>query len=879
MQKTDVITPMMMQYRKIKKQYPDAILFFRLGDFYEMFFEDAKVASSVLQIVLTKRGSRGNNGSINVPMCGIPFHSALNYITKLIKSGYKVAICEQVEDPKLAKGIVKREVIKLITPGTVIEDALLEKKSNNFLAAAKVTNELAGLSFVDISTGEFLITEVNIEKYPYKLFEEMNKFKPLEAILPKSYETTKPDLIRYFEGNNILLNFYEDYYFEPDIAKDILLKHFKLNSLEGFGVDGLELATSSAGVILNYLIEAQKGVITHINKIIPYNPTEFMTLDAATRRNLELFERTSDKSTEGTLYWVLDKTVTSMGGRLLKRWILEPLLSIPKIKRRQEAVEELLKDLILMNEVRTILSNMCDFERLAGRIGCKSVNARDLITLKLSLKEIPKIKELLKDIKSANLIQIKHELNELKEVIDLIQSNIEEDPPMGLKEGNLIKAGVNKELDDLRNISSSGKDWIIKFQETERKRTGINSLKVGFNSVFGYYIEVSKANLNLIPPDYTRKQTLSNAERFITQELKEYETLVLTSEEKINNLEYNLFCEIRDKISLAISSIQQNASLIAQLDCYASFAEIANTNKYIKPEVNESDVINIKDGRHPVVELITKESFIPNDIHLDNSEDQLIIITGPNMAGKSTYLRQVALLVFLTQIGSFVPATSADVGIVDRIFTRVGASDNLALGQSTFMVEMLETANILNNATRRSLIILDEIGRGTATFDGISIAWAVAEYIHNENKLGAKTLFATHFYELTELALTLPRVKNYNILVKEWNDEIIFLRKIVSGTADRSYGIQVARLAGLPKEVLNRAKEILANLENANYDDYGRSKIGKFNEPDLQLPMFQENIERGQEIIKELKDISIDNLTPVEALSKLNELKKKAEKQ
>jgi DNA mismatch repair protein MutS len=874
MEKMDSITPMMKQYRDIKKKYPDAILFFRLGDFYEMFFEDAKIASSLLQIVLTKRNSRGDSKSEDIPMCGIPYHSALNYITKLIKNGYKVAICEQVEDPKLAKGIVKREVVRLITPGTVIEDALLEKKANNFLFSLKFGNKLAGISFVDVSTGEFLITEIDITNYSEKIFEEIDKFKPREVILPKSYETTQKRLLKFLEENNILINYYEDYYFDLDIARETLLKHFKLNSLEGFGINDFTLAVSCAGVIINYLQETQKGVLTHINKIVPYNPTEFMILDSSTRRNLELFERTVDRSSEGTLYWVLDKTVSPMGGRLLKRWILEPLLNISKIKERQEGIEELLKDYILRAEIRKVISNLSDFERICSKLGTKSVNARDLIDLKNSLKEIPKIKKLLENVSSKILLDIKSNLDDLKEVSLLIENNIEEEPPLSIKEGNIIKDGVNEELDRLRNISRSGKEWIIKFQENERKRTGIGSLKVGFNSVFGYYIEVSKANLSLVPSNYIRKQTLTNAERFITSELKEYESLVLSSNEKINALEYELFCDIREKVSNYIPTIQKNSFYISCLDSLCSLAEVAFTNKYIKPEVNDTEVIDIKDGRHPVVELIVKDGFVPNSTYLDK-DNQLIILTGPNMAGKSTYLRQVALLVLLAQIGSFIPATEAKIGIVDRIFTRVGASDNLTLGQSTFMVEMLETSNILNNATSRSLLILDEIGRGTATFDGISIAWAVAEYIHN--KIGAKTLFATHFYELTELSLTLPKVKNYNVLVKEWNDEIIFLRKIVEGAADRSYGIQVARLAGLPKEILSRAKEILGNLEEANYDSDGKSKINGIKKKSSQLSIFEEKsiTNKEKEIIEDLKDINIDELTPIEALNKLSEIKKK----
>ncbi len=883
MEKNDSLTPMMRQYREMKKQYPDAILFFRLGDFYEMFFEDAKLASKVLQIVLTKRGGgRGgaDSGTDSVPMCGIPFHSSLNYITRLIKSGYKVAICEQVEDPKLAKGLVKREIVKLITPGTVLEDGLLEAKSNNFLASLKLENDLAGLAFIDISTGEFLLTEVNVRAGLDRAFDELNKFRPKEIILPKAYEKTQPVLAEYLSANNILINYFEDYYFELDIAGEALLKHFKVASLDGFGILEYSAAVSAAGVALKYVEETQKGVVAHINKLSPYNPGDFMLVDGSTRKNLELFERMADKSREGTLFYVLDKTVSAMGGRVLKRWLLEPLLDVKEIIKRQEGVAELLEDYILRQNVRKALNSLVDFERVSGKIGCKTVNGRDLAALKNSLKELPGLKVLLQKCDSKILHEIKNGMHLLKETVELLERSLEENPPLSLKEGNIIKQGVNDELDKLRNVSRGGKEWITKFQEEERKRTGISSLKVGFTSVFGYYIEVSKANMTKAPENYTRKQTLANAERFITPELKEYEELVLTSEEKINTLEYDIFCGLREKTAEILPKLQENARLAGSLDTLSGLAEAAAVNKYIKPEINETDLISIKNGRHPVIELIVPDGFVANDTVLDNKDSQIIILTGPNMAGKSTYLRQTALIVLMAQMGSYVPADSAVIGVVDRIFTRVGASDNLALGQSTFMVEMLETANILNNATKRSLIILDEIGRGTATFDGISIAWAVVEYLHDEKKLGAKTIFATHFYELTELSLTLPRVKNYNILVKEWNEEIIFVRKIVEGAADRSYGIQVARLAGLPKEVLKRSKEILHNLEEANYDKEGKSKIAggaavisQLSIFDARAPRQSEESAKARELLKKLEEIDVNSLSPIEALNMLNKLK------
>ncbi len=885
MEKNGLLTPMMRQYRELKKQHPDAILFFRLGDFYEMFFEDAKLASSLLQIVLTKRGGgrnpkdpRDTSVSEPVPMCGIPFHSALNYITKLIKSGHKVAICEQVEDPRLAKGIVKREIVKLITPGTVLEDGLLEQKSNNFLAALYIEGEEAGVAFLDISTGELLTSEVNIKDGLDTVYDELNKYKPKEIILPASYESSKPGLIKYLESSGVLTGFQEDYYFDHEVAKEILLKHFKTASLDGFGLAEYKAAVSASGVALKYAEETQKGSVSHLSKISVYNPGMFMLVDSATRKNLELFERMADKSQEGTLFYVLDKTRSAMGGRVLKRWILEPLIDVKEIESRLEGVDEFLQDYILRQELRNVIGQLADFERVCGKIGCKALNARELISLKNSLKELPKIKELLGKSDSGILMKIKDNICLLKEQACLIEEKIEEDPPLSVKEGNILKDGVNEELDKLRNISRGGKDWITKYQEDERKRTGISSLKVGYNSVFGYYIEVSKANQGSAPKNYIRKQTLSNAERFITPELKEYESLVLSSDEKIGLLEYELFCQVREEIAKSIPKLQENAKLIGALDVIASFSEAAAVNKYVKPEVNNTDIIEIKSGRHPVIELIVKDGFVPNDTILDNTDTQVVIITGPNMAGKSTYLRQTALIVLMAQIGSYVPADSAKIGVVDRIFTRVGASDNLALGQSTFMVEMLETANILNNATKKSLIILDEIGRGTATFDGISIAWAVAEFLHDNKKLGAKTLFATHFYELTELALTLPRVKNYNIMVKEWNEEIIFLRKIVEGASDRSYGIQVARLAGLPKEVLKRSKEILHNLEEANYDKEGKSKLAGGAGVISQLSIFDKKKastdDKGRKILEKLEEIDVNSLSPIEALNLLNELKK-----
>lgn len=874
-------TPMMKQYIETRKKYHDCILLFRLGDFYEMFLEDAKLASKLLGIVLTSRkAGKGNK----IPMAGIPYHSANNYITKLIRAGKKIAICEQVEDPKFAKGIVKREVVKVITPGTVLEPNLLDDKSNNYIMSLIRNRNFIGISVVDITTGESLVSEFE-DKNLNKLDNEIFKFKPSECIIPEQ-DTELLGILKKYEF--ISINPYESFAFEYIQARELLISHFtraeyrgKTTSLSGFGIDGLTYCICAYGALLKYLKETQLTTIEHINKVRFYSILDYMIIDSSTLRNLELVSRSySDNGRAGTLLAVMDHTKTSMGARMLKNWILQPLLNIPKIKERQEGVEELYKDTLKRKSLEELLDKIYDIERLAGRIGCKVANARDLISLKESIKIIPLIKEKLKDFNSFILQDIKN-IDELPDMEELIEKSILHEPSVDLKSGNLIKQGYNEELDNIKNEIKDVKDWIASLQEKERKRTRISSLKVRFNTVFGYYIEVSKANLENVPDDYIRKQTLVNAERFITPELKEYESKVLGAEERIRELEYNLFCEIRDKISGNIDRIQKTAFYLALLDTLVSLAEVAANYNYVKPEVNESDCLEIKDGRHPVIERIIQEQFVPNDTNLNNTENQILIITGPNMAGKSTYLRQVALLVLMSQIGSFIPAEKASIGIVDRIFTRVGASDNIVYGQSTFMVEMTEVANILNNATNKSLIILDEVGRGTSTFDGISIAWAVVEYLHNEKNISAKTLFATHFYELTELTLTLSRVKNYNIAVKEYNDNIMFLRKIVEGSADRSYGIQVARLAGLPRQVLERAKEVLTNLEKVNYSDDGKSNIGKhieekenFSQMSLLDEAERHLAETEHKLTNELKKIDVDNITPIQALSKLNELKK-----
>ncbi|MEK6647350.1 MAG: DNA mismatch repair protein MutS [Candidatus Firestonebacteria bacterium] len=877
-------TPMMRQYQELKKQYPEAILFFRLGDFYEVFFDDAKTVSKLLEITLTSReAGKGKRA----PMAGVPHYTVNTYIGKLIKYGYKVAICDQMEDPKFAKGIVKREIVKIVTPGTVLESNLLDGKTNNYLVVLNFLKNIVGVAAVDLSTGEFQVTEIpgdygniikdkHTQSFPTsghhervvltnKLADELVRFKPAECIVPASIN--KEQILKWLPNVSIVSR--EDWCFAEDTGREILLEQFKIKSLVGFGCENLHLAVGAAGVALNYLKETQKTDLSHITKIVTYTTLEFMSLDFSTQKNLELIQRTDGQS-RGTLFDILDLTLTPMGARMLRSWMLQPLLNVNEIKKRQDAVEELYNEFALRMGIRDLLSKIYDIERLAGKIGCKSANAKDLIALSSSLKIIPVIKEKLKDVQSWVLKEISVNLDPVTEIVELVDKGITEEPPFTIKEGGVIKNGYSEELDKLRQISKGGKDWITALEDKEKKRTGIGSLKVRFNSVFGYYIEITKSNLSLVPADYIRKQTVVNAERFITPELKEYESVILGADEKINNMEYEIFCEIRDKVAGFANRIQDNAKLVAILDACSSLAEVALKYNYIKPKVNESDTIVVKNGRHPVIERLSSESFVPNDVYLDSDTNQILIITGPNMAGKSTYLRQVALIVLMAQMGSFIPADSAEIGIVDRIFTRVGAADNLIAGQSTFMVEMSETANMLNNATSKSLIILDEVGRGTSTFDGISIAWSVVEYLHN-NKQGAKTLFATHFYELTELEMLLPRVKNYNIVVKEWNEEIIFLRKIIEGSADRSYGIQVARLAGLPKEVLHRAKEILKSLEDANYTDNGKPRIGNIKE-DKQISLFEN---QQYLVIEELQKLDVEKLTPIDAINKLNELKSK----
>ncbi|EKD49954.1 MAG: hypothetical protein ACD_63C00001G0002 [uncultured bacterium] len=829
----------MRQYSVIKAQHKDSILFFRMGDFYEMFFEDAKVASKILDIALT---SRNKEKGIDVPLCGVPYHAAENYLAKLVKAGKKVAVCEQIEDPAKAKGIVKRDVVRVVTPGTALSDSLLDERVNNFIVSVIVAEDRnseqykVGIAVSDVSTGEFRGTEFFDAKKLSSLKNELTKLNPRECLIPKDLYKNFGILeaLKCVDGMNIYP--YEDWNFEKETAKDFLRSHFDVESLEGFGIKDEELAIGSAGALLSYLRETQKTKLNHISKFNLYSIDERMILDDATLRNLELVSTLRSGEKKNTLLWVLDDTLTSMGGRLLRNSVLSPLINVEKIKNRLDSVEEFCKDNILREEVGEKLKEVSDLERLAGKIGCMSANARDLLALKDSLKIIPALKSILKNVDSKRLIFLKNNLNEIKEVVDLIEKSVDESSPVTLKDGNLIKKGYDAKLDKIKDAAISGKEWIKTLQRKESARAKIPSLKVKFNRVFGYYIEVSKTNLSQVPSDYIRKQTLVNAERFITPELKEKEDLILNAEERMIELEFRIFVEIRDKVSEYIKDIQKVAKILAELDLLSNFARIAINNNYTKPKVDTDDGLEIKEGRHPVVERIKSAgSFVPNDVSLDNKNCQLIVLTGPNMSGKSTYIRQNALITLMAQIGSFVPAAFVKIGVVDRIFTRVGASDALTRGQSTFMVEMQETANILNNATSRSLIILDEIGRGTSTFDGVSIAWAVAEYIVSKEKLGAKTLFATHYHELLELEKILPRVKNFNVAVKESKDKVIFLYKILRGGTNRSYGIYVGKLAGLPKEVVRRAEDVLIKLDKGERLFGNEVRSGKVGEQQRRL--------------------------------------------
>jgi len=865
---TQTETPLMTQYYAIKAQHQDAILFFRMGDFFEMFGEDAKVGAKALGITLTSRG-HGKTGDI--PLAGFPHHALDGYLNKMIRAGYRVAICEQVEDPKLAKGIVKREVIQVVTPGTVTAESLLESARNNYLMAIAIDGDRAGLASADVSTGEFIVTECSYDK----LIEEIEAIHPAELVFPESQAEALSSSLKK-NGKNFLITKREDWLFSKEYGHETLLRHFRTNSLKGFGCENMGPGLGAAGAVLNYLQDTQKASLDHIRKITPYSDEDFMMLDASTRRNLEITASMSSGGREGTLLSILDRTSTAMGGRTLMTWIQRPLKQLQPIHDRLDGVDAFYDARDIRDSLNEHLKGMGDLERLIAKVVTRRANPRDLMALKRALERIDPIKKAIKPLTVDRIRAIHKQLDPRLKVIQKLEDALTDDPPAVLTEGRIIREGYNPELDELRELAFSGKDWIAKMQTTEREQSGIPSLKVGFNRVFGYYIEITKTHLEKVPETYIRKQTLVNAERFITPELKEMEEKILRAEEKMADLEFGLFNALREFAAKNAEPIQTNGQLIGELDALLSLAQVAHENQYAKPEMDDSNVIEIKDGRHPVVEqlLPAGEPFIPNDVILNTSGDQLLVITGPNMAGKSTYIRQTGLIVLMAQIGSFVPATSARIGLVDRIFTRVGAQDNLAGGESTFLVEMHETANILNNATQQSLILLDEIGRGTSTFDGLSIAWAVAEHIHNHEKVRAKTLFATHYHELTELALILPRVKNYNVVVKEWGDHVVFLRKIMPGGCDHSYGIQVARMAGLPQEVIERAKEILHNLEanELTPNDIPKLALGehvpmKVAEPQMNLFIAQET--RLRDAIQKL---AIENMTPLDALQKLDEL-------
>lgn len=862
-------TPLMAQYHKIKESAPDTILLFRVGDFFETFEEDAKIASKVLGITLTKR-SNGSSG--DTPLAGFPFHAIDSYLPKLVRAGYRVAVCEQMENPKFAKGIVKREVIEVVTPGVAFSDKLLDHKRNNYLMAFHIEKNICGVSFCDISTGEYYAYEIPEEQ----ISQQIELINPAEILIPKRDKEYIASILEKL-GLAVRISKMDDWIFNFDYARDSLKEHFKTVNLKGFGIEDFTCGIIAAGAVLNYLRETQKINLPHINKIARYNPSDYMILDSSTKRNLEIIISMADGGRDGSLISFLDKTETSMGGRMLKNWISAPLKKLEPILKRQESVEELFADKNLRKQVITELKEIGDLERLIAKISAGKGNPRELNYLKSSLRKIPKIQALLVDVKSQTLFQIKQKLNPLERLVERIEKAITDNPPLSLNDMGVIRSGYNEDLDELRDISKNAKTWIANLQKSERERTGISSLKVNYNRVFGYYIEISNANKDKIPADYTRKQTLVNSERYITPELKNYEDKILHAEEKIAQLEYDLFNEVRAFASAEAEAIQQNARLIAMLDCFAALAECADQYNYVKPELTESDALEITEGRHPVVERILKpgEKFSPNDLHTSSSGAQIILLTGPNMAGKSVYLRQNGLIVLLAQIGSFVPAKKAIIGLVDKIYTRVGASDNIASGESTFLVEMQEAANILNNATSKSFILLDEIGRGTSTFDGISIAWALTEYLHENPELSAKTIFATHYHELNEMAALFPRIKNFKVDVKEYGDKVIFLHKVVEGGADHSYGIQVAQMAGLPDYVTNRAKEILQNLEGKEVTpvEIKKNRLAKIRSNETQFSLFEI---KDDSIRKEINDLKIDSLTPLEALNKLNELKKKA---
>ena len=874
------LTPMMKQYMQTKEEYKDCILFYRLGDFYEMFFDDALTASKELEITLT-----GKNCGLEerAPMCGIPYHAVDSYLNRLVSKGYKVAICEQVEDPKTAKGIVKREVIRVVTPGTNLDTQGLDETKNNYIMCIVYMADRYGLSVADVTTGEYLVTELDSQT---KLMDELYKFMPSEIVCNEAFYMSGLDLDDLKNRLHMAIYSLEAWYFDDALCRETLQEHFKVASLEGIGLSDYECGMIASGALLKYLEETQKNSLSHMSRLTRYATGNYMVLDSATRRNLELVETLREKQKRGSLLWVLDKTKTAMGARTLRKYVEQPLIDKKSIVKRLDAVAELKDNAICREEIREYLNPVYDLERLVGKITYQSANPRDLIAFQSSLSMLPSVKCILKDMESYLLKEIYEELDPLEELCDLVGRAIQEEPPLAMKEGGIIKDGYNEEVDRLRKAKSEGKNWLADLETKEREKTGIKNLRIRYNKVFGYYLEVTNSFKDLVPDYYTRKQTLANAERYIIPELKELEDTILGAEDKLCALEYELYCEVRNTISAELTRIQRTAKAVAKLDVIASLALVAERNNYVRPKINEKGVIDIRDGRHPVVEkMIPNDMFIANDTYLDDKKQRISIITGPNMAGKSTYMRQAALIVLMAQLGSFVPASSANIGLVDRIFTRVGASDDLASGQSTFMVEMNEVANILRNATSKSLLILDEIGRGTSTFDGLSIAWAVVEYISNSKLLGAKTLFATHYHELTELEGKISNVNNYCIAVKEKGDDIVFLRKIVKGGADKSYGIQVAKLAGVPDPVINRAKEIVEELVTADItgkvkdiavqgSETKKKTQKKLDEVDLtQFSLF--DTVKDDDVLNELKELDISHMTPMDAMNKLYQLQNK----
>ncbi len=864
------ITPMMSQYLDTKKQYEDCILFYRLGDFYEMFFEDAKVCSRELELTLTGKSCGLEE---RAPMCGVPFHSVDTYLNRLVNKGYKVAICEQVEDAKQAKGIVKREVVRIVTPGTNINSSQLDEAKNNYIMSIVYLSDSYGLSISDVSTGEYYVTELDDLN---KVLDEINKFMPAEIICNDAFYVSGADIDDLKDRLGITISSLSGHYYDDEICKNTITKHFGVTSLAGLGLDSYSTGISAAGGLLLYLLETQKNALAHINTIKPYETNDYMFLDRATRRNLELTETLREKNKRGSLLWVLDKTKTAMGARMLRSFVEQPLINSKEINKRLDVVEAFVNNMISREELREYLSPIYDLERLITKVSYKSINPRDMIALKTSLSMLPHIKYVIGTINCTLLNEYCEKLDTLTDIFTLIDDAIMEEPSLSMHDGNIIKEGFSAEVDRLRHAKLDGKKWLAKLEDEERQNTGIKNLRIKYNRVFGYYFEVTNSYKDLVPDAWIRKQTLTNAERYTTDELKELEDTILGAEDRLYSLEYDMYQELRDKIYEQMHRIQQTARMVATIDVYASLAVVAEQNNYVRPHINDRGKIDIKDGRHPVIEKITSNYlFVANDTHLDCRENRVAIITGPNMAGKSTYMRQTALIVLLAQTGSFVPADYADIGICDRIFTRVGASDDLASGQSTFMVEMTEVANILRNATKKSLVILDEIGRGTSTYDGLAIAWAVIEYISTPKIIGAKTLFATHYHELTELEGKQSGIKNYCIAVKEQGEDIVFLRKIIRGGADKSYGIQVAKLAGVPKEVLVRAQELVVSLVEKETGVRARKK-----EPERddyisgsmdQISIFDiiNKTEGFDDIILEIHDMDLNSLSPIDALNLL----------